>query len=138
MVYYPLLYELTLSSSVRVEPIISAQIILAFRPSVSGQPCEEISSQKIGFSFSNIGSISSYDSNALLSRRNITKLAHKIVDFALILAPDEDLEALIEMFTKSSPIATVNQTAYYPLKSRPAPVFIEIKTSAGNIKAVNV
>lgn len=61
-----------------------------------------------------------------------------MVDFALILAPDEDLEALIETFTKSSPTATVNQTAYYPLKSRPAPVFIETKTSAGNIEAAKV
>ncbi|KAL6402768.1 hypothetical protein AUP68_14104 [Ilyonectria robusta] len=66
---------------------------------------------------------------------NTTKSIHKMVDFALILAPDEDLEALIETFTKSSPTATVNQTAYYPLKSRPAPVFIETKTSAGNIEA---
>ncbi|KAH8676927.1 hypothetical protein BGZ61DRAFT_590981 [Ilyonectria robusta] len=49
-----------------------------------------------------------------------------------------DLEALIKTFTNSSPTATVNQTAYYPLKTRPAPVFIETKTSAGNIEAAKV
>lgn len=69
---------------------------------------------------------------------NATKSVHKMVDFALILTPDKDLEALIETFTKSSPTATINQTAYYPLKSRPAPVFIETKTSAGNVEAANV
>ncbi|KAI8648062.1 hypothetical protein NCS56_01537700 [Fusarium sp. Ph1] len=138
MVHYPLLHELTSFSSVRVEPITSAQIVPAFRPSFSGQPSDEVSSQKTGSSFSNTGSISGYDSNASASRMNATKSVHKMVDFALVLAPDKDLEALIEAFTKSSPTATVNQTAYYPLKSRPAPVFIETKTSAGNIEAANV
>lgn len=138
MVHYPLLYELTSFSSVRVEPITSAQIDPAFRPSFPSQPYDDASSQKTGSSFSNMGSMSGYDSNAPSSRRNATKSVHKMVDFALILAPDEDLEALIETFSKSSPTATVNQTAYYPLKSRPAPVFIETKTSAGNIEAANV
>ncbi|KAH7302894.1 hypothetical protein B0I35DRAFT_447669 [Stachybotrys elegans] len=138
MVHYPLLCELTSFSSVRVEPITSAQIVPAFRPSFSGQPSDEESSQKTGSIFSSTSSISGYDSNASPSRMNATRSVHKMVDFALILAPDEDLKALIETFTKSSPTATVNQTAYYPLKSRPAPVFIETKTSAGNIEAANV
>ncbi|KAK7428344.1 hypothetical protein QQZ08_005101 [Neonectria magnoliae] len=138
MVHYPLLYELTLFSSVKVEPITSAQIVPAFRPSFSGQPSDDVSSQKTGSSFSNASSISGCDSNAPSSRMNATKSVHKMVDFALILVPDEDLEAHIKTFTKSSLTATVNQTAYYPLKSRPAPVFIETKTSAGNIEAANV
>ncbi|KAJ4316109.1 hypothetical protein N0V84_008038 [Fusarium piperis] len=138
MVHYPLLCELTSFSSVKVEPITSAQIVPAFRPSFSGQPSDEVSSQKTGSSFSNTGSISGHDSNASPSRTNATKSVHKMVDFALVLPPDEDVKTLIETFTKSSPTATVNQTAYYPLKSRPAPVFIETKTSAGNIEAANV
>ncbi|CAH0023418.1 unnamed protein product [Clonostachys rhizophaga] len=138
MVHYPLLYELTSSSSVRVEPIMSAQIVPAFRPSFYNQSYDEVSSPSTGFSFSNTDSISSYESNASPSRMNATKSVHKMVDFALTLTPDKDLEALIETFTKSSPTATINQTAYYPLKSRPAPVFIGTKTSAGNVEAANI
>ncbi|KAH6973682.1 hypothetical protein BKA56DRAFT_592280 [Ilyonectria sp. MPI-CAGE-AT-0026] len=137
MVHYPLLYELTSFSSVRVEPITSAQIVPAFRPSFSGQPYDDASSQT-GSSFSAMGSVSGYDSDVPPSRRNATKLVHEMVNFALTLAPDEDLAALIETFTKSSPTGTVNQTAYYPLKSRPAPVFIKTITSAGNIEAAKV
>ncbi|KAK7212568.1 hypothetical protein V2G26_019746 [Clonostachys chloroleuca] len=138
MVHYPLLYEFTSFSSVRVEPITSAQIVPAFRPSFSNQSYDEVSSPRTGSSFSNTDSILSYGSNTSPSRMNATKSVHKMVDFALILTPDKDLEALIETFTKSSPTATINQTAYYPLKSRPAPVFIETKTSAGNVEAANV
>lgn len=53
-----------------------------------------------------------------------------MVDFALVLETDQDLAALIERLMRFPHDATVNQTAYFPLKSRPAPVFIETKTAA--------
>ncbi|GKU11433.1 methyltransferase type 11 [Fusarium langsethiae] len=133
-VHCQILHELAESSSVIVEDITSARIVPAFRPSISDELPNDFSSQT---SFSTTGTASSYNSNTSPSRTN-SRSVHKMVDFALVLEPDEDLEAVIEPFTKSSPTATVNQTAYLPLKSCPAPVFIETKTSAGNIETANV
>jgi hypothetical protein len=61
-----------------------------------------------------------------------------MVDFALVLTPDKDLEALIDLIANSSPEATINHTVYFALKTRPSPVFIETKTASGNIESANV
>ncbi|KAJ3455832.1 hypothetical protein MRS44_017314 [Fusarium solani] len=61
-----------------------------------------------------------------------------MVDFALVLMPDNELETLIDPIVNSSLNAIINQITYYALKTRPAPVFIKTKTASGNIKAANV
>jgi hypothetical protein len=66
MVHYPLLYELTSFSSVRVEPITSAEIVPDFYPSFSNQSYDEASSPRTGSSFSN---------RAATSRRRIASMA---------------------------------------------------------------
>ncbi|WAO97269.1 Hypothetical protein NCS54_01498700 [Fusarium falciforme] len=65
---------------------------------------------------------------------------HKMVDFALVVRPEKELQNLIDTFLDKQPhtMATINQTIYEPLRTRPAPIFIEIKTSSGNMDTANV
>ncbi|EGU73389.1 hypothetical protein FOPG_16257 [Fusarium oxysporum f. sp. conglutinans race 2 54008] len=54
-----------------------------------------------------------------------------MVDFALVLIPNNVLEDKITRFLANQEYPTVNQTMYDALSRRPVPVSIEIKTSAG-------
>ncbi|RSL40498.1 hypothetical protein CEP54_016101 [Fusarium duplospermum] len=138
-VHKPLLKELASSSSVRVENVTAAQIVSAFRPSFKVQDSEDVPSTPTGSSFSDTGSmISVSESNASRSWKKVGNSIHKMVDFALVLTPDKDLEALIDPIANSSPKATINHTVYFALKTRPSPVFIETKTASGNIESANV
>ncbi|EXK35686.1 hypothetical protein FOXG_14797 [Fusarium oxysporum f. sp. lycopersici 4287] len=53
-----------------------------------------------------------------------------MVNFALALIPDETLQATIDKFFKTQWHNTLNQRAYTVLASRPAPLFIETRTTS--------
>ncbi|RKK07109.1 hypothetical protein BFJ66_g16176 [Fusarium oxysporum f. sp. cepae] len=53
-----------------------------------------------------------------------------MVNFALALIPDETLQATIDKFFKTQWHNTLNQRAYTALASRPAPLFIETRTTS--------
>lgn len=126
IIHFPLL-RLFASNPISVEPITSAQIAPAFRPTFNRLPSE-------GSSQATTPSVSSVTSSVRTSANSV----HKMVDFALVLTPNEDLQFKIDNYTKTSISSTNNQTTYFPLKSRPAPVFIETKTSAGKLEEANV
>lgn len=137
MVHYPLLVQLTShASSIRVEPITSAQIDPAFRP-LANLDNSNAGSSSSAASVSSRNSTSEWGTDASSSKQG-TQAVHKMVDFALVLLPDDDLEAGMKRYRSSASPQTVNQTMYYPLVIRPAPVFIETKTSAGSIEEANV
>ncbi|KAG5762137.1 hypothetical protein H9Q72_009764 [Fusarium xylarioides] len=131
-VHWHILSHLAETSSVRVEDITSARIVPRFRP------CFTTFDEFLDEAGSSSAGSYSTNSNASGSRVNTAKSVHKMVDFALVLEPDQDLAALVERLTKFPHDATVNQTAYFPLKNRPAPVFIETKTAAGNGETADV
>lgn len=128
IVHYPLLRLFTDHLlSVHAEPITSAQIAPAFRPTFNHIP-DDASSQSSATSLS----------SAVSSIRRHGNSVHKMVDFALVLTPSRDLQAGIDRYTQTSVTATINQTAYYPLKSWPAPVSIETKTGDGKLEDAHV
>jgi hypothetical protein len=129
-VHWQILSQLAETSSVRVEDITSARIVPRFRPcfTASDEFFDEAGSSSTG----------SYSTNTSASRVSTTRSVHKMADFALVLEPDRDLATVIERLTRSPHDATINQTAYFPLKARPAPVFIETKTAAGNGETADV
>ncbi|KAF4970055.1 hypothetical protein FZEAL_10124 [Fusarium zealandicum] len=124
-VHYQVLHQLAETPSVSVEDITSARIVPRFRPCIT--TVDQLADDDA--SLSSTGSCST--NTTLASRANASESVHKMVDFALALEPDPDLAAAIER-------GTINQTAYFPLKSRPAPVGIETKTSAGNSETAGV
>ncbi|KPM46320.1 hypothetical protein AK830_g25 [Neonectria ditissima] len=119
-----------------VEPISSAQIMPAFRPlSKNGG---QVPSQPSSASTS---SLSGQGLGTPQTRANTVALSvHKMVDFAVVLRPEKALQNLIDTFLDKQPhtMATINQTLYEPLRNRPAPIFIETKTSSGNMDTANV
>lgn len=132
-VHYPIL-ELALSSipSTRAETIANAQIIKTFRPKSQGQGWSSASSSAA----SSNTSILSDDTKTYTEPESSS--VHKLVDFALVLIPDAALEDKITRFFANQEYPTVNQTLYDALSRRPAPVFIETKTSAGMINRSHV
>ncbi|KAK7217852.1 hypothetical protein V2G26_005855 [Clonostachys chloroleuca] len=63
-----------------------------------------------------------------------------MADFAVVLRPKEELQNFIDTFLDNQPYTTptVNQTIYEPLRTRPAPIFIETKMPSGNMDTANV
>ncbi|KAK2669683.1 hypothetical protein RAB80_015209 [Fusarium oxysporum f. sp. vasinfectum] len=53
-----------------------------------------------------------------------------MVNFALALIPKETLQATIDKFLKTQGHDTLNQRAYTALAPRPAPLFIETRTTS--------
>jgi hypothetical protein len=132
-VHYTIL-KLALSpiASTRAETITNAQIIKDFRPK----------SQEKGWSSASSSAASSQSS--FLSDDTGTwpepesSSVHKMVDFALVLIPDDPLEEKIKGFLKKQQYFTISHTMYDALSQRPAPVFIETKTSAGVVARSHV
>jgi hypothetical protein len=122
-----------------VEPISSAQIMPAFRPlSKTG---DQTPSRPSNASVSSASSASGQDLGTPQTRQTAAALSvHKMVDFAVVLRPEEEFQNLIDTFLDKQPytMATINQTIYEPLRTRPAPIFIETKTSSGNMDTANV
>ncbi|KAF1730696.1 hypothetical protein CRV24_008766 [Beauveria bassiana] len=113
-----------------VEPITSAQILPTFRPLFnSNEQAPPTASLSNASSASGQTRLSSYTSSV-----------HKMVDFALVLRPEASLQRLIDEFLakQRDATATINQTRYEPLRTRPAPIFIETKISSGTMEDANV
>ncbi|GKU12050.1 methyltransferase type 11 [Fusarium langsethiae] len=124
-VHYPLL-KLALSpfSSIKARTITSAQIVKDFRPK----------SKDSGLGGAAESSAKSSRSSLLSSDTGIwtepeSSSVHRMVDFAIVLIPDEALQGTIDDFLSKQTHATINQTTYDALATRPAPVFIETKAS---------
>lgn len=136
LVHTPLLRHATSHFDfLQVEPITSARIMPAFRP------LSKAGDQSLSSSISSASSMSEQDLGTPQTRSGtVASSVHKMVDFALVLQPKEGLQNLIDTFLDTQPhtTATINQTIYEPLRTRPAPIFIETKTSLGNIDAANV
>lgn len=136
LVHTPLLRHATTHFDfLQVEPITSARIMPAFRP------LSKAGDQSLSSSISSASSMSEQDLGTPQTRSgSVASSVHKMVDFALVLQPKEGLQNLIDTFLDTQPhtTATINQTIYEPLRTRPAPIFIETKTSLGNIDAANV
>ncbi|KAF5020440.1 hypothetical protein F66182_7519 [Fusarium sp. NRRL 66182] len=127
-VHYQVLNILAETSSIIAEDITSARIVPRFRPCVVTVDDDDVS----------MSSASSYTSATSASRGHKVKSVHKMVDFALALEPESSLRTVIERYTKLSADGTINQTSYFPLRNRPAPVFIETKTTSGNLETSGV
>ncbi|CAH0020540.1 unnamed protein product [Clonostachys rhizophaga] len=123
-------------ASLEVEPISSAQILPAFRPLSKGS--DQTTSRPPNASVSGASGQGLGTPNTRLSATALS--VHKMVDFAVVLRPKEELQNLINTFLDNQPYTTptVNQTIYEHLRTRPAPIFIETKTSSGNMDTANV
>ncbi|KAF4465682.1 methyltransferase type 11 [Fusarium albosuccineum] len=140
LVYTPLLRHVTSPFAfLEVEPIASAQIMPAFRPlSKAG---DQTLSHPSSTSLSRASSASGQDLGTHQTRpSSVVSSVYKMVDFAVVLCPEKELQNLIDTFLDKQPhtMATINQTIYEPLRTRPAPIFIETKTSSGNMDTANV
>ncbi|KAM3524551.1 hypothetical protein NHJ13051_004501 [Beauveria bassiana] len=128
-------FALRHANSLTFEPITAAQILPAFRPVYK-------SSSGPAFSASSTSASSGNDSAQSLNRSSVPAASsvHKMVDFALVLEPDEKLQVLIDAFLDGEAPTTVsiNQTRYEPLRKRPAPIFIETKTGSGTVDGARV
>ncbi|KAH7140499.1 hypothetical protein B0J13DRAFT_624379 [Dactylonectria estremocensis] len=131
-VHYPLL-KLALSSfeSVQAETITNAHIFKPFRP-------EDHDGWLGSASSSAASSRSSLLSDDHASAEPATTSVHKMIDFALLLLPDEPLQAAIDNALDAQKCCTINQTTYEALRTRPAPVFVETKVSTGNLASSSV
>ncbi|GKU08814.1 unnamed protein product [Fusarium langsethiae] len=118
--------------STKAENITTAQIFRDFRPRSHEQAWSSASSSAA----SSHSSIRSDDTGTWTEPEPSS--VHKMVDFALVLKPDDALESKINLFLKKQEYFTLNQTMYDPLSQRSAPVFIETKTSAGVVDRSHV
>ncbi|KAH8661763.1 hypothetical protein BGZ61DRAFT_463605, partial [Ilyonectria robusta] len=140
LVHTPLLRRATSRFAfIEVEPIASAQIMPAFRPlSKTG---DQTPSQPSNTRVSSASSASEQDLRTPQTRPSaVAWSVHKMVDFAVVLRAEKELQNLIDTFLDKQPytMATINQTIYEPLRIRPASIFIETKTSPGNMDTANV
>ncbi|KAM3447858.1 hypothetical protein MY3296_008313 [Beauveria thailandica] len=132
LVHTPLLQHATQNMShLEVEPIISAQILPAFRPLLASGKRVPLPSSEASTAGSSV------------SGRSVAPIAtsvHKMVDYALVLRPSDTLKTLISHFLASEPWErqSINQTRYEPLRAQPAPIFIETKTISGTQDSANV
>ncbi|EEU34624.1 uncharacterized protein NECHADRAFT_82331 [Fusarium vanettenii 77-13-4] len=135
LVHTPLLRQATGTFPfLEVEPITSAHIKPAFRPLPATG--DEIPPQRSNASISDMSSVSEH---SMGTTRTSPSSVHKMVDFALVLRPENELQNLIQTFLSKQPskTSTINQTSYEPLRTRPAPIFIETKTASGNMDTAN-
>ncbi|KPM37983.1 hypothetical protein AK830_g8584 [Neonectria ditissima] len=127
-VHYPLL-KLALSSfaSVKAETITNAHIFKPFRPE-DHDGWGGSASSSVASSQSSLG-----DDHGSVEPTSV----HKMIDFALLLLPDQPLQVAIDTVLQQQ-YCTINQTTYEALRTRPAPVFVETKVSTGNMASSNV
>ncbi|KAG8668247.1 hypothetical protein FPOAC2_07537 [Fusarium poae] len=121
-VHYPLL-KLAFSQFpfLRPETVTNAQIVEDFLPRSNNIASSSASSSSL---------LSSNDSSGWTESSSTS--AHKMVDFALVLIPDAELQTKIDHFLRTQHHATINQTTYHALANRPVPLFIGTKTTSGS------
>lgn len=141
MVHYPALrFLLAEFPSVSVELTTSCQIAKAFRPCwreiAAAADDDDASTLSLGSTVSGASSVTGGGTRGGAASTSVRKM----VDLTLVLLPDGPLAAAIDGFLASQApeCATVNQTSYEPLCRRPAPIFIETKTSSGNSEAAKL
>ncbi|PNP76144.1 hypothetical protein FNYG_10513 [Fusarium nygamai] len=136
LVHTPLLkHTISEYDFLKVEPITSAGIARSFRPLQRNG--RHIFSQT---SASSASTVSEQDDVSSHSRTSAAALSvNKMVDFALVLEPKDELKTAIDEFLDAQPVGdnTITQTLYEPLRTRPACIFIETKIASGNIDAAN-
>ncbi|RSL45970.1 hypothetical protein CEP54_014054 [Fusarium duplospermum] len=131
-VHYPML-KLALSSfsSVKAETITNAQIVRDFQPGThDGWATGSVSSSAASSQSSLVSDASSIEP--------VKTSVHKMVDYALLFLPDDDLQSRIDALLAQQKHPTINQTVYEALRTRPAPVFIETKASTGTVASSHV
>ncbi|KAF9766323.1 hypothetical protein IL306_001290 [Fusarium sp. DS 682] len=133
-VHYPLL-KLALSpfSSIKARTITSAQIVKDFRPKsndsgLAGSASSSAASSRSSLLSGDTGTWTEPESSSV----------QRMVDFAIVLIPDETLQGTIDDFLSKQTHATINQTTYDALARRPAPVFIETKASTSMVNRSQV
>ncbi|KAG5764975.1 hypothetical protein H9Q72_006947 [Fusarium xylarioides] len=133
-VHYPLL-KLALSpfSSIKAKTITSAQIVKDFRPKSNdgglvGSTSSSAASSRSSLLSGDTGTWTEHGSSSV----------HRMVDFAIVLIPDDTLQGTIDEFLSKQTHATINQTTYDALARRPAPVFIETKASTSLVNRSQV
>ncbi|KAI8710456.1 hypothetical protein NCS52_01562600 [Fusarium sp. LHS14.1] len=131
-VHYPML-KLALSSfsSVKAETITNAQIVKDFQPGTHDGWATGSASSSAASSQSSLVSDAS-------SIEPVKTSVHKMVDYALLFLPDDDLQSRIDALLVRQKHRTINQTVYEALRTRPAPVFIETKASTGTVASSHV
>ncbi|KAM3547524.1 hypothetical protein ARSEF4850_009975 [Beauveria asiatica] len=127
-------FALRHADGVDFEPITSAHIMPSFRPRFRTNKGAAASTR------SSSSAASEYDSPSQNRPSAHASSAHKMVDFALVLEPDQALRAIISDFLDGQDYATssINQTRYEPLRERPAPIFMETKVLPGNAESARV
>lgn len=120
----------------KVEPITSASIAPPFRPlQRNGRHIFSQTSASSTSAVSEQDDVSSQSQTSAAAALSVNKM----VDFALVLEPKDELKTVIDEFLDAQPTGdnTITQTLYEPLRTRPACVFIETKIASGNIDAAN-
>ncbi|KAM3504578.1 hypothetical protein MY11210_008297 [Beauveria gryllotalpidicola] len=133
-------FALRQADGIDFEPITSAQIISSFRPMFKSND-GAASAASTASSASSVSAASGHDSTPSQNRPSApASFAHKMVDFALVLKPDESLQTLISDFLHGEKYetASINQTRYEPLRKQPAPIFIETKTLSETVESARV
>lgn len=120
-----------------IEPVMSAQIMPAFRPVLASGQRMVLPSSSSATSATGSSHASGHGSEAGAPAPGpvaaIGLSVHKMVDYVVALRPSDELQVLIDAFLLGEPQGrdSINQTRYTPLRKRPAPIFIETKTTAG-------
>lgn len=120
-----------------IEPVMSAQIMPAFRPLLaSGQQMALPSSSSVSSATGSSRASGHSDEAAVPAPRPVATIGlsvHKMVDYVVAIRPSDTLRVLIDTFLLGEPQErdSINQTRYRPLQKRPAPIFIETKTTSG-------
>ncbi|KAM3537102.1 hypothetical protein ARSEF1564_009974 [Beauveria bassiana] len=120
-----------------IEPVMSAQIMPAFRPLLaSGQQLLLPSSSSVSITTGSSHASDHGGVAAVPAPRPVAAIGlsvHKMIDYVVALRPSDTLRALIDAFLLGEPRErnSINQTRYMPLQKRPAPIFIETKTTSG-------
>jgi hypothetical protein len=133
-IHYPLL-KIALSpfSSIKAKTITSAQIVKDFRPKskdagLAGSASSSTASSRSSLLSGDTGTWTEPESSSV----------HRMVDFAIVLIPDEALQGTIDDFLSKQTHNTINQTTYDALTRRPAPIFIETKASTSMVNRSQV
>ncbi|KAH6973887.1 hypothetical protein BKA56DRAFT_491781 [Ilyonectria sp. MPI-CAGE-AT-0026] len=140
LVHAPVLrHALSRFASLDVEPISSAQVMPRWRPFLKYS--HQDLCRRSHTSASSASSASEQDSGKPRTpkRADVSSL-RKMVDFSVVLRPRKQLQKLIDEFLDRQPygMTSISQTLYEPLRTRPAPIFIETNTPSSNMDTANV
>lgn len=140
LVHAPVL-RLALSRFARldVEPVTSARVMRRWRPFL--RYSYQVLRQPSPDTASSASSASEQDEERPRApvRAHVSSL-RKMVDFAVVLRPGKELVKIIDELLNRQlyGMTSINPSMYEPLRTRPAPIFIEINTPSGDMDTANV